>query len=86
MILLYLKMFNTNWGLIGKYKKKKMFFKINIYSATPKPTLTLNGILNKRNYRLKIMLLHPNLTKTARVDSKLCSLLITTLTYRESKT
>ena len=79
-------MFNTNWGVTRKYKKKKLFFKLSSYSAAPRPTLTLNGMLNKRNCKLKIMLLHPNLAKNARVVSKLCSLLITTLTYHESKT
>ena len=49
-------------------------------------TLTLNGMLNKKkNYILKMMLLHPNLAANARIVFKLCSLLITTLTYNVLK-
>ena len=82
LILLYLKMLSTNWGVIRKHTK--IFFK-QLFGCSSL-TLTLNGMLNKRNCRLKMMLLHSNLAKNARVVSKLCSLLITTLTYHESKT
>ena len=61
------------------------FFLIS-HLAAPRPTLTLKDMLNKKNYVLKMMLLHPNLATNSRVIFKLCSLLITTLTYHESKT
>ena len=51
-----------------------------------RPALTLNGRLNKENYMLKMMLLHPNLATNARVVFNRCSLLITILTYHASKT
>ena len=56
------------------------------YLSAPRPTLTLNGLLNKKEYMLKLMLLHPNLAVKTRVVFKLCSLLITTLNYHASKT
>ena len=45
----------------------------NDYLAAPRPNLTLNGMLNKKNYMLKMILLHPNLATNARVVFKLCS-------------
>ena len=48
--------------------------------------LTLNGIVNKKDYMLNMMLLHPNLATNTSVFFKLCSLLATTLTYHALKT
>ena len=77
LLLLNLNMFNTNWGVA---KKQKTVFLIN-YSPVQRPTLNLNGMLNKKNYMLKMMQLHPNLATNAIVVAKVSSLLITTLTY-----
>ena len=64
-------------------ENKKTVFLIS-YLAAPSPSLTLNDMLNKRNYTAKMMLLHPSLATNARVVFKLCSLLSTTLTYHAS--
>ena len=77
LLLLNLNVFNTNWGVA---KKHKTVFLIN-YSPVQRPTLNLNGMLNKKNYMLKMMQLHPNLATDAIVVAKVNSLLITTLTY-----
>ena len=45
----------------------------NNYLAAPRPNLTLNGMLNKKSYMLKMMLLHLNLAKNARVVFKIYS-------------
>ena len=66
-------------------ENKRTVFFIS-YLAAPRPTLTLNDMLMKKTYMLKMMLLYPNLAANARVVFKLCSLLITTLTYRASET
>ena len=67
-------MFNTKVSL----RNTKDCFLIS-YLAAQRPALTLNSMLNKKIYMLKMMLLHPNLATSARVVFKLCSLLITTL-------
>ena len=77
MCLLVLNLFNTNWGVT---KKHKTIFLIN-YSPVQRPTLSLNGMLYKKNYMLKMMKLHPNLATNASAVAELNSLLITTLTY-----
>ena len=77
MCLLVLNLFNTNWGVT---KKHKTVFLIN-YSPVQRPTLSLNGMLYKKNYMLKMMKLHPNLATNASAVAELNSLLITTLTY-----
>ena len=56
------------------------------YLALPRPNLNLNGLLNKKDYMLKMMLPYPNLAANARVVSKRCSLLIITLNYHAQKT
>ena len=84
-VVLY-KCLNCAADKIGlSLENRKTVFLIS-YLAAPRPTLTLNDMLNKKNYMLKMMLLHPNLGENVRVVFKLCSLLITTLTYYASKT
>ena len=62
-------------GVIRKYKR---LFLIN-YLATPRQTLTLNGMLNKKKITCsKWCYYTPNLATNARVVFKFCSLLITT--------
>ena len=77
LLLLNLNVFNTNWGVA---KKHKTVFLIN-YLPVQRPMLNLNGMLNKKNYMLKMMQLHPNLATNAIAVVKVSSLLITTLTY-----
>ena len=57
----------TLTGIPSEIKKKRLLFLIS-YLATPIPTSTLNSMLNKRNYTLKMILGHHNLATNARVN------------------
>ena len=47
-------------------RNTKDYFLIS-HLAAQRPALTLNSMLNKKIYMLKMMLLHPNLAASARV-------------------
>ena len=83
LLRLNLKMFDANWGVSKKYKKTVFLIS---YLAASMPTLTLNGMLSKKNYMFEKILLQPNLALNTRVVFKLCSLLIATLPDHASKT
>ena len=61
--------------LLGCRQEIKKTFLIS-YLAAPRPTLALNGMINKKNYIFKMILLYSNLATNARVNFKFCSLLI----------
>ena len=73
---------NVQYYRVSLENKKDCFFKYFLATLA----LTLNDMLSKKNYVLKMMLLHPDLATNARVVFKLCLLLINTLTYHASKT
>ena len=81
LLLLSMKML-INWCVIRK--SKRPFF--NQLFGCKKVNWILNGILNKKDYALKMMLLRPKLAANARVVFKLGLLLATTLTYHALKT
>ena len=64
---------------------KDYFFLVS-YLALPMLTLTLNDMLDKKDYILKMILMRPSLRTNARVVFKLCLLLIITLTFHASHT
>ena len=55
------------------------------YLAVSRPTLTLNDVVNRKS-NAQNDTNAPNLASNARVVFKLCSLLITIITYHTSKT
>ena len=65
-------------------ENKRLFF--NHLFGCPKANFDLECYAKQKNYMLKMILLHPNLAANAKVLFKLCSLLITTLSYHASKT
>ena len=77
--------------LIGNIKRvsfgntKDYFFLVS-YLALPMLTLTLNDMLDKKDYILKMILMRPSLRTNARVVFKLCLLLIIRLTFHASHT
>ena len=66
-------------GVIRKYQLfiSYISYLYQLFDCRTRPTLTLNDMLNKINYMLKIIPLHPNLATNARVNFKSRSLLIT---------
>ena len=69
-----LKIFNANLGVI-------------IIFGCPNANFDLEWYARKYiDYMFKMILLHPNLATNAKVVFKLCSILISTITYLASKT
>ena len=79
--MLNMKMSNTDWGVI-RNTKDCLF---NLLFNFPKANFVLEWYDRKYiDYILKMILLHPYLVRNVRVIFKLCSLLITTITYLTS--